>query len=114
MRNEISTAGRVPIPFTCIPDLLEPGTRWLCRRRLPRCFRLSPFSVSSTRNSSGAVGIAAIEVSLLLFGVGRTVNLGAVLRAWLRGTLQTDGERIQREIEEYAALSQQVMRGYSH
>jgi hypothetical protein len=27
----------------------------------------------------------------------------------LRGTLQTDGERIQREIEEYAALSQQVM-----
>jgi hypothetical protein len=29
--------------------------------------------------------------------------------ARLRGTLQTDGERIQREIEEYAALSQQVM-----
>jgi hypothetical protein len=27
----------------------------------------------------------------------------------LRGTLQTDGERIQREIEEYAALSQRVM-----
>jgi methyl-accepting chemotaxis protein len=27
----------------------------------------------------------------------------------LRGTLQTDGERIQREIEEYNALSQQVM-----
>ena len=27
----------------------------------------------------------------------------------LRGTLQTDGERIQREIEEYRALSQQVM-----
>jgi methyl-accepting chemotaxis protein len=27
----------------------------------------------------------------------------------LRGKLQTDGERIQREIEEYAALSQQVM-----
>ena len=27
----------------------------------------------------------------------------------LRGTLQTDAERIQREIEEYAALSQQVM-----
>jgi methyl-accepting chemotaxis protein len=27
----------------------------------------------------------------------------------LRGNLQTDGERIQREIEEYAALSQQVM-----
>ena len=27
----------------------------------------------------------------------------------LRGSLQTDGERIQREIEEYAALSQQVM-----
>ena len=27
----------------------------------------------------------------------------------LRGTLQTDSERIQREIEEYAALSQQVM-----
>jgi mannitol-1-phosphate/altronate dehydrogenase len=24
-------------------------------------------------------------------------------------TLQTDGERIQREIEKYAALSQQVM-----
>ena len=29
--------------------------------------------------------------------------------ARLRGTLQTDGERIQREIEEYNALSQQVM-----
>jgi hypothetical protein len=27
----------------------------------------------------------------------------------LRGRLQTDGERIQREIEEYRALSQQVM-----
>jgi methyl-accepting chemotaxis protein len=27
----------------------------------------------------------------------------------LRGKLQTDGERIQREIEEYKALSQQVM-----
>ena len=27
----------------------------------------------------------------------------------LRGTLQTDSERIQRQIEEYAALSQQVM-----
>ena len=27
----------------------------------------------------------------------------------LHGNLQTDGERIQREIEEYAALSQQVM-----
>jgi methyl-accepting chemotaxis protein len=27
----------------------------------------------------------------------------------LRGTLRTDGERIRREIEEYAALSQQVM-----
>ena len=27
----------------------------------------------------------------------------------LRRRLQTDGERIQREIEEYAALSQQVM-----
>jgi hypothetical protein len=27
----------------------------------------------------------------------------------LRGKLQTDAERIQREIEEYAALSQQVM-----
>jgi hypothetical protein len=27
----------------------------------------------------------------------------------LRGTLQTDGERIQREIEEYNALSQLVM-----
>src|SRR5262249_9782579 len=27
----------------------------------------------------------------------------------LRGTLKTDGERIQREIEEYAALSRQVM-----
>jgi hypothetical protein len=27
----------------------------------------------------------------------------------LRGKLQTDGERIQREIEEYRALSQQVM-----
>ena len=27
----------------------------------------------------------------------------------LRGKLQTDSERIQREIEEYAALSQQVM-----
>jgi hypothetical protein len=27
----------------------------------------------------------------------------------LRGKLQTDGERIQREIEEYNALSQQVM-----
>jgi methyl-accepting chemotaxis protein len=27
----------------------------------------------------------------------------------LRGKLQTDGERIKREIEEYAALSQQVM-----
>ena len=27
----------------------------------------------------------------------------------LRGKLQTDGERIQHEIEEYAALSQQVM-----
>jgi hypothetical protein len=27
----------------------------------------------------------------------------------LPGTLQTDGERIQHEIEEYAALSQQVM-----
>ena len=27
----------------------------------------------------------------------------------LRGRLQTDGERIQREIEEYKALSQQVM-----
>jgi hypothetical protein len=26
----------------------------------------------------------------------------------LPGTLQTDGERIQHEIEEYAALSQQV------
>ncbi len=29
--------------------------------------------------------------------------------ARLRGTLQTDGERIQREIEEYSRLSQQVM-----
>ena len=29
--------------------------------------------------------------------------------ARLRGTMQTDGERIQREIEEYNALSQQVM-----
>jgi hypothetical protein len=29
--------------------------------------------------------------------------------ARLRGTLQTDGERIQREIEEYKALSDQVM-----
>jgi hypothetical protein len=29
--------------------------------------------------------------------------------ARLRGTLQTDGERIQREIEEYNALSQQAM-----
>ena len=29
--------------------------------------------------------------------------------ARLRGMLQTDGERIQREIEEYNALSQQVM-----
>jgi methyl-accepting chemotaxis protein len=29
--------------------------------------------------------------------------------ARLRGKLQTDGERIQREIEEYNALSQQVM-----
>jgi chemotaxis protein histidine kinase CheA len=27
----------------------------------------------------------------------------------LRGKLQTDGERIQREIEEYKTLSQQVM-----
>ena len=27
----------------------------------------------------------------------------------LRGKLQTDGERIQREIEEYTVLSQQVM-----
>ena len=27
----------------------------------------------------------------------------------LRGKLQTDGERIQREIEEYSRLSQQVM-----
>jgi methyl-accepting chemotaxis protein len=27
----------------------------------------------------------------------------------LRGKLQTDSERLQREIEEYAALSQQVM-----
>jgi methyl-accepting chemotaxis protein len=27
----------------------------------------------------------------------------------LRGTLQTDGERIKREIEEYRTLSQQVM-----
>jgi methyl-accepting chemotaxis protein len=27
----------------------------------------------------------------------------------LRGRLQTDGERIQRDIEEYRALSQQVM-----
>jgi methyl-accepting chemotaxis protein len=27
----------------------------------------------------------------------------------LRGRLRTDGERIQREIEEYNALSQQVM-----
>jgi methyl-accepting chemotaxis protein len=27
----------------------------------------------------------------------------------LRGKLQTDGERIKREIEEYRALSQQVM-----
>jgi hypothetical protein len=27
----------------------------------------------------------------------------------LRVTLQTDGERIQREIQEYAALSQQLM-----
>jgi hypothetical protein len=27
----------------------------------------------------------------------------------LRRTLQTDGERIQREIEQYTALSQQVM-----
>jgi methyl-accepting chemotaxis protein len=27
----------------------------------------------------------------------------------LRGKLKTDAERIQREIEEYAALSQQVM-----
>ena len=29
--------------------------------------------------------------------------------ARLRGKLQTDGERIQREIEEYKALSEQVM-----
>jgi methyl-accepting chemotaxis protein len=29
--------------------------------------------------------------------------------ARLRGTMQTDGERIQREIEEYKALSDQVM-----
>jgi methyl-accepting chemotaxis protein len=27
----------------------------------------------------------------------------------LRGTLQTDGERIKREVEEYRALSHQVM-----
>ena len=27
----------------------------------------------------------------------------------LRGKLQTDGDRIQRDIEEYATLSQQVM-----
>jgi hypothetical protein len=27
----------------------------------------------------------------------------------LRGRLKTDGERIQREIEEYRALSQKVM-----
>jgi peptidoglycan hydrolase CwlO-like protein len=27
----------------------------------------------------------------------------------LRGKLQTDGERIQREVEEYKTLSQQVM-----
>ncbi len=27
----------------------------------------------------------------------------------LRGTMQTDGERIQREIEEYKALSDQAM-----
>ena len=29
--------------------------------------------------------------------------------ARLRGTMQTDGERIRREIEEYKALSDQVM-----
>jgi methyl-accepting chemotaxis protein len=29
--------------------------------------------------------------------------------ARLRGHLQTDGERIKREVEEYRALSQQVM-----
>jgi methyl-accepting chemotaxis protein len=44
-----------------------------------------------SKNSAG-------EIDILIGEFGR-----------LRGTLQTDAERIQREIEEYAALSQQVM-----
>jgi hypothetical protein len=51
-----------------------------------RCVRLPPFSVSSTSDSDRAVRIAAIEVSLLLFGVA--LNLGAVLRDELQNHVQ--------------------------
>jgi hypothetical protein len=60
---------------------LIPGARWLCRRRMLRCSGLARFTdVGSTRDSDRAVRVVAVKVCLLLFGVGRTVNLSAVLR----------------------------------
>ena len=45
-----------------------------------RCLGLPRFrGVSPTRNSNRAVGIAAVKLSLFLFGVWRVVNLSASL-----------------------------------
>ena len=57
--------------------------------------------------------MTAENLSGLLGGVSKksTGEIDSLIGEFgrLRGTQQTDGERIQREIEEYASLSQQVM-----
>src|SRR5690348_11819152 len=58
---------------------LIPGARWLCRRRMLR-WDFPTFTVAgSARNGDGTVGVAAVEVGLLFFGVGWAVNLSALL-----------------------------------
>jgi hypothetical protein len=58
---------------------LIPGARWLCRRRMLRWDFRSFTVAGSARNGDGTVGVAAVEFGLLFFGVGRAVNLSALL-----------------------------------
>jgi hypothetical protein len=63
MRNEISTAARVPIPFTCIPDLLEAGRALALPATDAAVLSTSGFTaVSSTRDRGQAVRVGAYYV----------------------------------------------------
>jgi hypothetical protein len=68
----------------------------------------SPRIAESNDGEKSAGNISDLLRQVSKNSIGEIDSLIGELRR-LRGKLQTDGDRIQRDIEEYATLNQQVM-----